>query len=94
MFSFNLDRLLDCFAVSKLRLRQIDGSTEASFQLGYNDVKMNIAQTGNGQLLGFRIVLILQCQIFLKKPRHTAGNLILVTLCAGRNCHRHIRLRI
>ena len=53
-----------------------------------------ITKTGESELLGLSIVLVLDGHILFEKSCDTCRNLILIALCLGRNSHCEVRLGI
>ena len=87
ILTFNVNGLGNSLAVRDLGSVQLNGRSKAVLQLGNDNVKVKVAHTVDKHFLGLRIVFELNGKVLVKQTGNTLGNLILIALCVGNDCH-------
>jgi len=86
--------LLYRLSVCNLRRNEVDGCAEAGFQLGENNIEMNIAETRDEHLLCFGIVFVFERAILFEEAGDALRNLFFIALCLRLHGHLIERLGI
>ena len=85
--ALNLDLLADGLSVCDLRHAEIDLNAELVLELGNDNIKVLLAETGENLLAGLFVNDERNCRILFEEPEQARRDLLFVALLADFDCH-------
>ena len=87
MSALNLDLLADGLSVCNLRHAEIDLNAELVLELGNDNIKVLLAETGENLLAGLLVDDERNCRILFEESEQARRDLLFVALLADFDCH-------
>ena len=85
--ALNFDLLADGLSVCNLRHAEIDLNAELVLELGNDNIKVLLAETGEHLLAGLFVDDERNCRILFEEPEQARRDLLFVALFADFDCH-------